>query len=137
MAKSNSTDYYGSLTDNDSGIGYDLDYSSSNDLNSSTLTLIEPSSSYISQSSISSPRPPTPVPLPPTTTIKKRLDTAPLIRFASDGIVERTRPSTMRNSENGDFVLCQTNRGTYVAYRTPVVPQWVTRLVQEIESRQH
>lgn len=136
MAKSNQTDYYSTYTDNDSGISYDLDYSSSNDLNSSTLTLIEPSSSYISQSSISSPRPPSPVPLPPTATIKKRLDGAQLIKFPSDGIIERTRPSTMRNSENGDFVVCHTNRGTYVAHRTPVVPEWVTRLVQEIESRQ-
>lgn len=131
MLKSKSTDYYGSFTDDDSGVG--LDYASSNDMNSSTLTLIESaSSSNNSHLRISSPLPhPT-----TTTTIKKRSDATPLIKFTSDGIVERIRPITMRNSENGDYVLCHTKRGTYVAYRTPVVPQWVTRLVDEIERQQ-
>jgi hypothetical protein len=128
MNRSTSTDYCGSFIDDDSGIG--IDYSSSNDLNSSTLTLIEPSSSYSSQSRI------LPLPIPPATTIQKRLDVAPLIKFASDGVIERIRPSTMKNSENGDFVVCQTNRGTFVAYRTSIVPQWVTRLVQEVEYHQ-
>jgi len=127
MARS-STDYCGSFTDDDSGIG--IDYSSSNDLNSSTLTLIERSSSYDSQPRISLP------PAPPVTTIQRRFDTAPLVRVASDSVIERIRPLTMKNSENGDFIVCQTNRGTYVAYRTPIVPEWVTRLVQEIEYRQ-
>lgn len=126
------TVYSGSYTDDDSGIGVDLDNSSSNDLTSSTLTLIESSPSYTIQPGMSSPF------LPPTTkaTMEKRFDVAPSIRFASDGIVERIRPATMRNSENGDFILCQTNRGSYIAYRTPVVPQWVTRLVEEIEFRE-
>lgn len=135
MAKSNSTDYYGSFTDNDSGIGYDRNYSSSSDLNSSRLTLIKPSASYISQSRVSSPLSSS-ASFASTATIKKRLHAVPLTKFASDGVIERTRPSTMRNSENGDFVLCQTNRGAYVAYRTPVVPEWVTRLVEKIEFQQ-
>jgi len=131
MAKSNSTDYCGSLTDDDSGIG--RDYSSSNDLNSSTSTLIESSSpSYISSLRISSP-----VSVPLTTTIKKQFnDVPPLVKVASDGIIERIRPATMKNSQNGDFILCRTNRGTYVAHRTPDVPEWITRLVKEIESQQ-
>lgn len=127
------TVYSGSYAaDDDSGIGVDLDNSSSNDLTSSTLTLIESSPSYTIQPGMSSPLP------PPTTkaTMEKRFDVAPSIRFASDGIVERIRPATMRNSENGDFILCQTNRGSYIAYRTPVVPQWVTRLVEEIEFQE-
>jgi hypothetical protein len=116
MAKSNSMEFCGSITDDDSGIGID-------DTNSSRLTLIESSSSYSSLLSSS-------------TTIKQRSESTPLIKFASDGIVERIRPSTMKNSENGDFILCQTTRGTYVAYRTAIVPPWITRLVQEIESQQ-
>jgi hypothetical protein len=97
-------------TDDDSGVG--IDYASSNDQYSSTSTLID------------------------IEHMKKRNDIAPLIKFTSNGIVERIRPITMKNSENGDFVLCQTNRGAYVAYRTPIVPEWVTRLVQQIEYEQ-
>jgi hypothetical protein len=135
MATGNSIDYCGSFTEDDSGIG--LDYASSSDLNSSTLTLIEPLSPYISQSRISTSLPsPAPAPIPSTITLQKRFDAVPLIKFASDDVVERIRPTTMKNSENGDFILCKTDRGTYVAYRTPVVPQWVTRLVEEIEYRQ-
>jgi hypothetical protein len=59
-----------------------------------------------------------------------------LIKFPSDGLIERIRPSTMKNSENGDFILCQTTRGTYVAHRTAIVPQWIKQLVEEIESQQ-
>jgi hypothetical protein len=129
MAKSNSTDYCGSLTDDDSGIG--RNYSSSNDLNSSTSTLIESSPSYISPLRISSP-----LSAPLTTTIKKQFNGVPLVKVASDGIIERIRPATMKNSQNGDFILCRTNRGTYVAHRTPDVPEWITRLVKEIESQQ-
>jgi hypothetical protein len=127
MAKSNSIDYYGSLTDVDSGIGLNLDYSSSNNFNSSTLTLIGSSSS-----TILSPRPLASI----ITSIDKRFNAAPLLNFAGEGVVERTRPTTMKNSENGDFILCQTNRGSYVAHRTPVIPQWIVRLVEEIESQQ-
>jgi hypothetical protein len=131
MATSNSNDYCGSFTDDDSGIGIDYGYASSNDLNSSMSTLIESSPSYSSQVRMTSTRPPA-----PSTTVEKRFNQKPLIKFASDGVVERIRPSTMKNSQNGDFVLCRTNRGTYVAYRTPVVPQWIKRLVEEIEFRQ-
>jgi len=60
----------------------------------------------------------------------------PLIRFPSDGIIERIRPATMKNSENGDFIICQTDRGPYVAYRTPIVPPWVTKLVHDIELQE-
>jgi hypothetical protein len=129
MAKINSNTYCGSFTDDDSGIGfdYDYDYSSSSDLNSSTRTFIE--SSPIIQRKIQ------PFPIPGTIG-RKRIDITPLITFASDGIVERIRPATMRNSENSDFIICQTNRGTYIAYRTPVVPAWVTRLVHEVELRE-
>jgi hypothetical protein len=123
MAKSNSIDYRGSYNDDDSGVGLDLDYSSA------TSTMIESTPSYGSQSRILSPP-------QPTQFMKQRHDIAPLVRVSSDGIIQRIRPITMRNSENGDFVLCQTDRGAYVAYRTPIVPEWVTRLVEEIESRQ-
>jgi hypothetical protein len=127
MLKSNSTDYCGSFTDDDSGIG--IDNVSSSDLTSSTLTLIEPSFSTrtISPLSLSTTT---------TTTIKQKYEDTSLIKFPSDGIIERIRPSTMKNSQNGDFIICQTARGTYVAHRTPVVPQWITRLVQEIEFQQ-
>ncbi|CAF0861198.1 unnamed protein product [Adineta steineri] len=134
MATSISNDYNGSYTDEDSGIAVDIDNSSSNDLNLSILTLSEASQSYISQSGMSSPLPSS------TTTItaaaRKQSDAIPLVKFASDGYVERIRPATMKNSENGDYIVCQTNRGTYIAHRTPVVPQWITRLVEEIESRE-
>ncbi len=117
MSKSSLTEFCGSITDDDSGIGID-------EINSSRLTLIQSSPSY------SSITPST------TTTIKQKYEGTSLIRFPSDGIIERIRPSTMKNSENGEFILCRTARGTYVAHRTPIVPQWITRLVQEIESQQ-
>ncbi len=124
MARLNSNTYCGSFTDDDSGIGLDYDYSSSSDLNSSTMAFIE--SSPIIQPRI--------IPFPiPGAIGRKRIDITPLTMFASDGIVERIRPATMRNSKNSDFIICQTNRGTYIAYRTPVVPAWVTRLVHEVE----
>ena len=115
MAKSNLTKYADSLADDDSGIG--LDYASSSDLNSSQSTLIEPSYSLS----------------PSVPIIKPRLST---VRVISDGVIERVRPITMKNSENGEFIVCRTDRGTYIARRTPIVPQWVTDLVQEIESQQ-
>ncbi|CAF2401679.1 unnamed protein product [Rotaria sp. Silwood2] len=124
MAKSNLSDYYGSFTDNDSGIGVNSNYSSS--------TLNESLSSYISQSTKSPPF----LPSTTTTMIKNSSDDVPFIRFASDGIVERIRPATMKNSENGDFIVCRTDRGTYIAHRTTIVPEWVTRLVEEIEFQQ-
>ncbi|CAF0846059.1 unnamed protein product [Rotaria sp. Silwood1] len=124
MAKTNLTNYYGSFTDDDSGIGLNSNYSSST-LNESLLP-------YVPQSTKSPP-----LSLSATTTmIEKRSDNVPFIRFASDGIVERIRPATMKNSENGDFILCRTDRGTYIAHRTTIVPDWVNRLVEEIEFQQ-
>jgi hypothetical protein len=127
MAKSNSNNYCGSYTDDDSGIGLDYDYSSSTDLNSSTMTMVEPSST-LQVSSQSFPL--------PGTTMRRRIDVTPLIKFASDGIVERVRPATMKNSKNSDYILCRTNRGAYIAYRSLDVPVWVTNLVHEVELRQ-
>ncbi|CAF1533789.1 unnamed protein product [Rotaria magnacalcarata] len=127
MTKSNSLDYAGSLIDSDSGIG--LDY------NTSSSTLNEPLPSYFSRSLIQSPVPFTSAPTTPPT-LKKRYDLVPLTKFASDGIIERIRPATMRNSENGDYIVCQTNRGTFIAHRTPIVPEWVRYLVEEIEYQQ-
>lgn len=119
MSKSSSNTYRGLYTDDDSGIGFDYDYASSSDLNSSTQ----------SQSRVR------PFPIPGLTGIRK-FEATPLIRFPSDGIIERIRPVTMKNSENSDFIICQTNCGPYVAYRTPVVPAWVTKLVHDIELLQ-
>ena len=100
----------------DSGIDLDRDYSSSsNDLNSSTSTLIE---------SI------------PSSTSQRQINPQPVVKVISDGYIQRVRPVTMKNSTNGDYILCRTDRGNYIAYRTPVVPQWVTRLVEEIERIQ-
>ncbi|CAF0778274.1 unnamed protein product [Rotaria sordida] len=126
MARVNFTDYSGSFVDDDSGIGVNSNYSSS--------TLNESWPPYISQSTTSIPFPPSPATT--TTIMKKHYNAVPLIRFPSDGIVERIRPVTMKNSENGDFIVCRTNRGTYVAYRTTIVPEWVKRLVEEIEYQQ-
>ena len=123
MTKFTSTKSYGSLNDNDSGIGLDKDYSSSSDLRSSTTTLIEPTVKII------------PFPFPDAIA-RKRINQKPLIKFPSDGIIQRVRPITLKNSENGDFIICQTNRGAYIAQRTPLVPQWVTELVRDIESRE-
>lgn len=131
MTKSNWTEYTSSIIDSDSGIGLDQDnLSSSNELNSSTLTLIESTASSSSSSSILS------LPRSSATALKYRLAKTPLKKLPSDGIIQRVRPVEMKNSENGDFIVCQTNRGAFVAYRTPDVPQWVTRLVEEIESRE-
>jgi hypothetical protein len=127
MSKLTSNTYCGSYTDDDSGIGIDYDYSASSDLNSSTMTIAEPSS--VNQ--------PTIIYFPiPGVFARKRLDTIPLIKFPSDGIIERIRPATMKNSQNGDFIICRTHRGAYIARRTPVVPAWVTRLVHDIELQQ-
>ncbi|CAF0950334.1 unnamed protein product [Rotaria sordida] len=122
MAKSNSNRYSSSFRDDDdSGINCDYD-------NSSRMTLIEPSL-QINQSKL--------IPLPiPGTVGRKRTHIIPLNKFPSDGIIERIRPVTMKNSENSDFIICNTNRGTYIAYRTPIVPAWVTKLVHEIELEQ-
>lgn len=118
MANTNLRKYAGSITDEDSGIG--LDYASSSDLNSSRSTLIEPPRSTRSTTYSSHPINPS----------------SSTVRVFSDGIIERVRPATMKNSENGEFIICRTNRGTFVARRTPIVPQWVTDLVREIESQQ-
>lgn len=58
------------------------------------------------------------------------------IRFPFDGISQRIRPATMKNSENGDFIICRTDRGDFIAVRNPIVPQWVEKLVNQIESEQ-
>ncbi len=127
MTKLTSNRCCGSYADDDSGIGVDYGYSSSSDRNPSTRTLIEPSTR--TQAKV--------IPFPvPGLIGRRRHDITPLIRFPSDGIVERIRPVTMKNSENGDFIVCQTNRGTYVAYRTPLVPAWVRQLVHDIELRE-
>ena len=109
--------------DNDSGIGLDYDYSSASELDSST------GPSQLTRSKM------TPFPIPGMTG-RKLIDTKPLIRFPSDGVVERIRPITLKNSRNSDFIICQTNRGTYVAHRTPIVPLWIRRIVHEVELRE-
>jgi hypothetical protein len=125
MSRLNPNTYCGSYADDDSGIGYD--YSSSSDLNFSTRTSIVPSSPI--QSNF--------MPFPISgATGRKRINAKPLIKFPWDGAVERIRPATLKNSENSDFIICRTHRGTYIAYRTPIVPAWVTRLVNEIEWQQ-
>ncbi|CAF3242322.1 unnamed protein product [Rotaria socialis] len=119
--------YYPSYKDKDSAIGFGYDYSSSNELNSSRLTL---------NRTFEKPQSKTILFPIPGVTIKKRTHTKPLIRFPWDGKVERIRPATMKNSENGDYILCDTDRGAYVAYRTPLVPEWVKELVNQIEAEQ-
>ena len=109
--------------DDDSGIGLDYDYSSTSARNSS-IGPSQPIRSKMTPFSI------------PGATGRKLIDTKPLIKFPSDGIVERIRPITMKNSQNGDFIICRTNRGTYVAHRTPIVPLWIRQLVHEIELRE-
>ena len=111
MAKST-----GGINDDDSGIG--LDYGSSTDLNSSRSTLIEPS------------------PLPAMQIIQPTQSNLSTVKISSDEFIERIRPATMKNSTNGDFIVCRTTRGTYVAHRTPIVPQWIKDLVHEIESQE-
>jgi len=128
MAKLSSNTYCGSYRDDDSGVGLDHSYTSSTDLNSSTGTSIVPTPGGM-QSTVG------PFPIPGLIG-RKRLERIPLIKFAYDGVIERIRPITMKNSENGDFIICQTNRGTYIAHRTPIVPTWVTNLVNDIELRQ-
>ena len=124
MTKSNSSDYHGSVSD-DSGIGTDLRHSSS------SLALIESSSSsYIPQPTVSV------LSFPTTAVIKERSTARPLRTLMSDGIIQRVRPATMKNSENGDYILCQTDRGAYIAYRSTIVPEWVRQLVEEIESQE-
>lgn len=111
-----STRYSGGMNDDDSGIG------SSTDLNSSRSTLIEPSFSS---------------PLPAMQIIQPTQSNLSTVKISSDGFIERIRPATMKNSTNGDFIVCRTTRGTYVAHRTPIVPQWIKDLVHEIESQEH
>lgn len=123
MAKSNVTLYRSTPTDDDSGIALDF--------HSSSPSLIRSSPLYNSQSQIISSFPST-----QTTILKKRVYPMPTVKYTSDGLIERIRPMTMRNSENGDYIICRTNRGTYVAHRTTLVPVWVTRLVEHIESEQ-
>ena len=107
--------------DDDSGIVFDYDNSSMSDVYSTGRT----SSSTIH-----------PFPLPGMTG-RQRTNPIPLITFPSDGIIQRTRLATMKNSENSDFIICQTNRGTYIAHRTPRVPQWVRQLVHEIQLQEN
>ncbi|CAF1043024.1 unnamed protein product [Adineta steineri] len=127
MTQPNSNTYYESYTDDDSGISLDYDYSSTSDIHSSRTTLIEP---------------PTPIQSKnisyriPDIIQTKEINRKPLMTFTTDGIIERIRPITLKNSQNGDYIICNTNRGTYIAYRTPVVPAWVTQIVREVELRE-
>lgn len=126
MAKRSTNDQTGYLTDNDSGISLDRDLASARstpttDLYSSTSTLIESIPSVTSSQA---------------TIIQRRLHPEPVLKVISDGLIERVRPVTMKNSSNGDYIICQTDRGSFIAYRNPVVPDWVTRLVEEIERIQ-
>jgi hypothetical protein len=123
MTKFTSNNYCGSYADDDSGIGLDYNYSSSSDLRSSTQTLSELSQKFI------------PFPIPGVT-IRKRYVITPLIKFPSDGVIERIRPATMKNSQNGDFIICRTNHGSYIACRKSIAPSWVRELVHEIELRE-
>ena len=122
--------YSDSVADDDSGIGLDHDYSSSSDLNVSAMTLMNSVPAPRSSRMSAYQRP------APVVQERRRMKSPAFIRFPSDGIVERVRPATMRNSTNGDYIVCRTTRGTYVAYRTPIVPAWVTELVNEIEAQQ-
>ena len=122
MAALHSSDYFGSFNDDDSGIGRDRNNSSSTNLNSSVHTLIESSPSTSSLAS--------------TASVRKRHTLLPLVKVPSDDRIERVRPVAMKNSANGDFILCHTDRGNYVAHRTPVVPEWIARIVEEVERRQ-
>lgn len=126
MAKRSTNDQTSYLTDDDSGISLDRDLASATsssvaDLYSSTSTLIESIPSSTSSQ---------------TTIIQRRLQPEPVLKVISDGLIERVRPVTMKNSSNGDYIVCRTERGTFVAHRNPVVPDWVTRLVEEIERIQ-
>lgn len=118
MAKFQSTENF---TDDDSGISLDRGFTSSSDLRSSTSTL----TGSIPSSTASQ-----------TTILQRRIHPEPMVKVFSDGVVERVRPVTMKNSEYGDYVLCRTDRGTYVAHRSPVIPDWVAKLVEEIERIQ-
>lgn len=42
----------------------------------------------------------------------------------------------VQNGPDRDYVICQTEGGTFVAYRSLDVPKWVTDLVEEIERLQ-
>lgn len=117
MTKLTSTKCYPSYSDDDSRIQYDY-------TNSSTRTFVEtpPKRSSFLLSGLIGRKRPSPI---------------PLIKFPSDGIIQRIRPTMMKNSENSDFIICQTDRGTYVAHQTPMVPQWVRELVRQIELQQN
>lgn len=129
MSRLNSRCYCTSFKDNDSGIGldYDYDYSSSRGYNAPRLTFNEPYKRTRSQTVI--------FPIPGVT-VERRTHPVPLIQFPWDGKIERIRPATMRNSQNGDYIFCDTGRGSYVACRTPIVPDWVRKLVAQIEAEQ-
>lgn len=132
MLKSRTIYYDDSLIDNDSGVSLDYNYASSNDLHSS-LTLNESLSPYVSRSSTLSSLPFSPA----TTSITyKRSEPVEILKYTSNGLIQRIRPTTMRNGENGDSILCQTDRGTFTVHRTPVVPEWIRRLVAEVEARE-
>lgn len=110
------------LKDIDSGIDYD--YSSSSDYNSSQTTIIKPEDQLITFSY-------------PDFVLRKRIEPKGLIEFPTDGIIERIRPITLKNSENSDFIICQTDRGAYIAHRTKHIPQWVAELARQINFEQN
>lgn len=131
LARSSDKSYSDSLIETDSGIELDRDYPSTTDLNSSYLASAE------SIPSITTPTPTKHVSFVERSTADKSEEAPPAyIRFPFDGLIERIRPATMRNSDYGDYIVCRTNRGEFIAYRTPLVPQWVTDLVNEIEAQQ-
>jgi len=110
------------VKDNDSGIDYD--YSSLSDYNSYQTTIVKPREQLIT------------FPFPGSFA-RKRIEPKKLIKFPTDGIIERIRPVTSKNSENSDFIICRTNRGAYIAHRTTDVPQWVQELAREINIEQN
>lgn len=111
MAKINFKKFYPSYVDED-------------EMNYSRRTYIEPSAKTNCYSS-------------PGLIGKRRTNPISLITFPSDGIIQRTRPTTMKNSDNGDFIICETSHGMYVAHQTSTIPRWVRELVRQIESQQN
>jgi hypothetical protein len=109
---------------NDSGIDIDRDDTSYSEQNSPTTTLnqspVDTSVSFMSRS----------------TSTDKTTERTSFVGFLVNDRLERIRPATMKNSENGEFILCQTARGNYIAYRTSIVPEWIKELVHNIELQQ-
>jgi hypothetical protein len=69
-------------------------------------------------------------------TFRRRSPAKVLIELPANGLLERIRPIQLKNSVNGDYILCQTHRGNYVAHRTDEIPLWVIQLANEIDRQQ-